>query len=165
MDNKIILIVGSCGTGKTWVMKQLMKELDINPIYTYSTGLYTYLKKDGIVLVGKYEGTIFDGSDRLSMSIMKDNAKIAPIFNQSVAVVLEGDRFTNSTFIETFNPLIVKILGDGQEGREKRGSTQTERHIKSISTRVNNINADLEFENSQECFNYIINRIKNAKKT
>lgn len=157
--NKIILIVGTCGTGKTWVMKKLIEYFNISNVYNYKTGLYNYLKKDDVIIVGKYEGNVFDGSDRLSMSVMKDNKLIKPVFEQAKYVFLEGDRFTNSTFIEEFKPFIIKIEGDGYEGRVKRGSTQTERHIKSITTRVNNIKYDKAVNSSEECFNYIINEI------
>lgn len=150
----MLLIIGTCGTGKTWVMKQLMKHLGISSIYSYKTGLYTYLKKGGVMLLGKYDGSTFEGSDRLSMSIMTDNPKMKAEFEDHI-VIGEGDRFTNSTFINTFKPTILKINGDGVEGRLKRGSSQTERHLKSIATRVNNIEADHEFENSQECLDYI----------
>lgn len=163
--NNIILIIGTCGTGKTWVMKQLIDYFDISHVYHYKTGLYTYLKKGGIIIVGKYENTIFDGSDRLSMSIMKDNNLVKSIFENSSFVFLEGDRFTNSTFIEQFKPFIIKIEGDGKEGRALRGSNQTERHIKSITTRVNNITPHISVNSSKECFEYLINKINAETKS
>lgn len=155
------LIIGNCGVGKTHVMKSLMSFFNITPVYSYGTGLYRYLKKDGIVLLGKYDGSTFEGSDKLSMSIMADNAKIQPIFKEAKVVVGEGDRFTNSTFISTFKPTIVLIEGDGEEGRKKRGSQQTERHLKSIATRVSNIKPDLTFPNSIECFEFLAKKIMN----
>lgn len=157
--NNIYLIIGTCGVGKTWIMTQLMNALDISRLYTYATGQYTYIKKNGIILLGRYDGSVFEGSDRLSMSIMSSNDKIEPIFKQARFVIAEGDRFTNNTFIQRFKPIILKVNGDGAEGRLKRGSSQTERHLKSITTRVNNINPTLEFNNSTECFNYLINTI------
>ena len=41
------------------------------------------------------------------------------------------------------------------EGRKLRGSTQSDRQIKTISTRVGNITPDIETENSNEVFNII----------
>lgn len=163
MDTRIYLIVGCPGVGKTWLMRKLMEVLEISPIYSYKTGLYVYLKQKDVILLGKYDGTIFQGSDRLSMSIMLDNEKIKPIFKSVKFVIGEGDRFTNQTFITTFNPTILKIIGDGSEGRTKRGSSQTERQIKSITTRVSNIKADIEFTSSEECFNFLINEIQNVE--
>jgi hypothetical protein len=157
----IILITGICGTGKTWVMNQLKEALEISSVYTYGTGLYSYLKKDGVILVGKYDGSVFEGSDKLSMAVMTSNDKIKPVFAAAKTVVCEGDRFSNGTFIKEFSPFIIRILGDGSAGRIKRGSSQTERHLKSITTRVENIKPDMEVQNSKECFEYILGVIKN----
>lgn len=156
MQNKTILIIGAPGVGKTWLMNQLISHFNIDKRFCgYKTGLYQYLMKDGIIILGKYIGTIFDGSDRLSMAIMKDNDMIRPVFRNAKLIIGEGDRFTNSTFIQAFKPLVLKIKGDGAAGRLKRGSSQSERQIKSITTRVNNITPSLEFESSTECLNYI----------
>ena len=46
--------------------------------------------------------------------------------------------------------MIIKIDGDGKEGRLKRQSTQSERHLKSIATRVSNIKADIVCESSSD---------------
>lgn len=153
------LIIGNCGVGKTWIMKSLIKALGISKVYSYKTGLYQYLKQKDVIILGKYDDTVFEGSDRLSMAIMTDNAKIKPIFESVKYVIGEGDRFTNSSFITEFNPVILKVLGDGSEGRIKRGSGQSERHLKSIATRVNNIQANIEFNNSADCLAYLTNEI------
>jgi hypothetical protein len=52
---------------------------------------------------------------------------------------MEGDRFTNRRALESAEPTIIKIMGDGLTGRVKRGSNQSERQLKSITTRVGNI--------------------------
>lgn len=161
--NNIYLIIGACGVGKTWVMKQLLSAWDISSIYTYTIGTYTFVAKGNVMILGRYDGSIFEGSDRLSMSIMASNDKIEPVFKKAKFVIAEGDRFTNKTFIERFKPTILKINGDGEEGRLKRGSGQTERHLKSIATRVNNIQADVEFNDSTECLNYLLNIIDAEK--
>lgn len=152
----IYLIIGICGTGKTWIMKELAKAAKISTTYSYKTGMYVYLKKDGIILLGKFDGTMFEGSDRLSMAIMSDNDKVAKIFKEARIVIGEGDRFTNSTFLKDFQPTVLRIKGDGVEGRIKRGSSQTERHLKSITTRVQNMEAHLEFDDSTACLNYLL---------
>jgi hypothetical protein len=154
--SNIILIIGAPGSGKTWIMQQLINYYNINKdVYTYQAGQYKYVSQHGIVIVGVYDGSTFQGSDRLSMSVMQSNDKAKSVFEKAKYVFLEGDRFTNSTFINTFHPLVIKITDDGEHGRQLRGSSQTERQIKSITTRVGNIQADMEFDNSDECLNYI----------
>jgi hypothetical protein len=158
------LIIGGCGTGKTWIMKQLIKDFQINE--SRKEGLYHYSinQKYYVVVLGKYDGTMFEGSDRLAMNIMADNEKMVDVFSK-YCVIAEGDRFTNSTYIAAFKPIILRIKGDGAEGRAKRNSQQTERHTKAIATRVNNILPHFEFANSQECLNFVENELADGERT
>jgi len=147
-----ILLIGQCGVGKTWVMKQLLREDN----KTYKLGMYSFHETDKYIVVGKYDNSTFEGSDKLSMAVMRDLPRmLSYIKSRKKIAVFEGDRFTNSKFIEKAEPLIIRIKGDGQLGREKRGSNQTERHLKSITTRVNNINAHQTTANSLEAINYL----------
>lgn len=140
-------------------MQQLIKNL--TGLEKIKVGLYHFLKNDEVAIIGVYEeNEVFQGSDRLSMSVMKDNNLVMDVFSKIEFVIAEGDRFTNSTFIEKFKPIVLKIQGNGSYGRKIRCSNQTERHIKSIATRVDNIQADIEFANSGDCFRYLLNEIK-----
>jgi hypothetical protein len=144
-----VLIIGSCGVGKTWVMKQLLTKQD----KLFKLGKINF-HENKIIIVGKYVGSTFDGSDKLSMSAITDIEKVIK-YAKRKTTIWEGDRFMNKTFLQKANPTILKIKGDGKEGRAKRGSQQTERQIKSINTRVGNITPNFVFENSTECLNYI----------
>lgn len=140
---KFILIVGACGSGKTWIMKQLVKDLKLNTLG--KVGMFYFHRNEKVIVLGKYDGSTFEGSDKLSMAVMRD----LPAFQKYVkgtekerghqVVVCEGDRFTNSTFIDGVKPIIIKIMDDGKKGRKKRKSNQTERQIKSIQTRIDKI--------------------------
>jgi hypothetical protein len=50
-------------------------------------------------------------------------------------------------------------MDDGKEGREKRKSEQTDRQIRMIRTRINNIKADHEVETSLDALVLINNLI------
>lgn len=108
-----------------------------------------------MIVLGKYTGATFDGGDALSMAVMKDINIVKP-FLQGKIVFAEGDRFTNGTFIKEFNPYIIRLYGSGAEGREKRGTEQTARHIKAIASRVNNIQPDDILTDSAAALRYII---------
>jgi len=151
-----ILIVGECGVGKTWVMKQLIKDCT-----GYKLGMYRFQENEKCIIVGKYDGSTFEGSDKLSMAVMKDLDKMLLYikFKKKIAI-FEGDRFMNKNFIAKAKPHIVKILGDGEKGRKMRGSKQTERQLKTIKTRVANIKSNHNVSNSTECLQYILNEIK-----
>tara|TARA_R110000787_G_scaffold55416_1_gene127917 strand:+ start:6814 stop:8319 length:1506 start_codon:yes stop_codon:yes gene_type:complete len=148
-----ILIVGKCGVGKTWVMSQLLKGQEVQ---TQKLGKFLFHETPDYIVVGKYDGSVFQGSDRLSMSVMTDlDRMLRYVHSVDKVAVFEGDRFTNSNFIAKANPAIVKVLGDGRNGRLKRGSNQTERHLKSISTRVDNIVSHCDTKDSEHCLEYL----------
>jgi hypothetical protein len=140
-----ILLIGACGSGKTWVMKELIKLLKLDKLG--KVGMFYYHHNTKVYVLGKYDGTTFEGSDKLSMAVMRDMESFK-IFAKGKTVVAEGDRFTNKTFIEAMKPIVVKIINDGAEGRKLRKSNQTARQIQSIATRVSNVAYKYEVENS-----------------
>jgi hypothetical protein len=157
MNKQRILIVGRPGTGKTWVMKELIK--------LYQCGRRQRIKRfwwhtnDEVYVVGKYDGTTFEGSDRFSLAVMMDLDQFLE-YTENKITIFEGDRFMNGTFIGKAKPTIIKVLGDGKEGREKRGSNQTETHLKKMQTRVANIEAHYEVNDSGEALSLINELIK-----
>lgn len=154
--SKTILLIGGCGSGKTWVMKELLSNLELTKPYKFN--LIRFRADDKYCVLGKYDGTKFEGSDRLSMAVAKDFEMFKKLTDKKDwTVICEGDRFTNSKFIEVFKPYIIKIKDDGKEGRLKRKSNQSERQIRTIQTRVNNIKNDLEVKDSNEALKTILN--------
>ena len=154
--NRNILIVGICGVGKTWVMKSLIEEFGCVDMLQVKLVRYNSNKNNGVNIVGKYDGSMFEGSDKLSMSVSTSVEEYLEETKLSKFNVFEGDRFSNGKFIEKVKPLVIRIAGDGIEGRELRGSSQSDRQIKSITTRVGNISPDLEFKDSTECLSFLI---------
>jgi len=156
----IILIIVECGVGKTWTMKKLLKNTRV-----YKLGLFLFNENKKNIIVGKYDNSIFSGSDKLSMAVMKDLDKMLYYIKKSKKIaIFEGDRFMNSNFINKCQPYIIKINGDGAGGRLRRGSNQTLRQLKTIKTRVKNIKPNIEVENSNECLE-IIQEYENNKTT
>ena len=149
-----ILIIGECGVGKTWLMKQVLADHKLRP---GKIGKIKFHYNDDIILIGVYDGSTFEGSDRLSMSLNTDLDNFL-LWARSKIVICEGDRFTNSTFITKAEPVIFKIQGNGEAGRLLRGSKQTERHLKSIATRVSNIEAHVTADDSNEAY-WLLNRL------
>lgn len=154
-----ILIIGDCGSGKTWVMKQVIKKVSAKERCKFN--LIRFLKKDKLCLLGKYVGETFDGSDKLSMAVSRDFEKFNFFLKKNNYYCLcEGDRFTNKKFLLLFNPIVIRIKDNGENGRKTRGSKQSEQHLKRINTRVNNIKADIEVMNSTEALKKINEIIK-----
>lgn len=153
---KVILLVGACGSGKTWVMSKLIKTLKLDQLG--AIGMFCYHRNDQVAVLGKYDGSTFQGSDRLSMAVMRDLPKFKKECKMAY-VICEGDRFTNSTFIDGLKPYIIRIVDDGKKGRAKRKSKQTERQIKSINTRVSKITPNTEVLNSEVAYKIIMQKI------
>jgi hypothetical protein len=154
----IILLIGMCGTGKTWVMEQLIQYYVLS--HRKKLGKIYYHTDNRIIVLGKYDGSMYQGTDKLSMSVMTDVDAFIQHTKDKI-IIAEGDRFTNGKFIDKTDPLIIKITDDGVVGRLKRNSTQSDRHLKSIKTRVNNIEAKHEVINSIEALQLIKNLIDN----
>ena len=155
----IILLIGMCGSGKTWVMQELIQHYILS--YRKKIGKIYYHTDNNIIVLGKYDGSIYQGSDKLSMSVMTDVDAFIQHTKDNI-IIAEGDRFTNSKFIAKAKPFIIKITDDGVVGRLRRNSTQSERHLKSIQTRVSNIISDHNVVNSIEALE-LIKKIINDK--
>lgn len=144
---RVILLIGVQGSGKTWVFKQLIEKYQCTQ--KKKIGKIRYHTNGELVIVGKYDNSMFEGSDKLSMSIMSDYQLFMEI-NRNCLILLEGDRFTNSTVIshDDFVPYIVKITDDGTKGRALRGSNQSPEVIKRMQTRINNISSNVDVMDS-----------------
>ena len=151
---KTILITGNCGSGKTWVVKEIIKEFNITTKAKYEK--IRFVVKENIAILGVYDGDTFEGSDKLSMAVAQDIEGLRKIQEKhNFIIICEGDRFSNYKFIKIFNPTIIRITNNGTEGRMKRGSKQTEQHLKRIQTRVENINCHYKEETSEQCLELI----------
>jgi hypothetical protein len=144
---KVFLVIGACGSGKTWIMEQIVKHYKLD--MPGKVGMFYYHRNYKLMCLGKYDGSTFQGSDKLSMAIMRDVPEFKKyIAKNNMVVVCEGDRFMNDTFIKAMRPNIniIAILDDGAKGRKKRKSTQTERQIKSIQTRVSKLVGSAKYQ-------------------
>ena len=150
-----ILIVGMCGSGKTWVMKRLIERFNL--CILGRVGLIYFHRNEKVLVTGVYNGSTFEGSDRLSMAVMASVPKLKAYLEEHPRVVVsEGDRFMNATYMAAMLPYVVRITDTGEEGRKKRGSNQSDRQIKSIATRVAKVRADIEVVDSNEALKVIV---------
>lgn len=153
------LLVGACGSGKTWVMRQIIMKKSLNVLGKVGTILFH--RNDKLIVLGKYDGTIFEGSDKLSMAVMLNAPALKEYANMTGRIIIaEGDRFTNQNYIKLMKPYIIKIKDDGTNGRLKRGSSQTDRQIQSIATRVGNIKANIEVSNSDDALKLLLKELR-----
>ncbi len=63
-----ILIIGNCGVGKTYTIKRIISRLKL--IKEERVGLINSIENENYCVAGRYDGSTFEGSDKLSMSMM-----------------------------------------------------------------------------------------------
>jgi adenylate kinase family enzyme len=146
--NKVILICGEPGTGKTTLMRRYITQyndwVDMEPMKTLSC---MYSKSINTYILGKYpEGEVFAGTDRLSMSVQPVATEF--VANTEADFLIEGDRLFNRKFIDAvlkmknkkLSILALNVDRDTLKERyELRGSNQNEEFLRSRATKVSNI--------------------------
>ena len=101
---KVIAIMGEPGSGKTTLMREVMKELNINKDINTSFKLVPYHQEGNIYLLGKYEdGNIYGGTDTLSMACQPEAIKFLATLPSDSIVLFEGDRLCTASFLEHCN--------------------------------------------------------------
>jgi len=153
---KVILIGGYPGSGKSFVVKKLIKLLrekikgdDFQLLQKYSMDYMLKRAKDrDIIVMGLYdERQKFPGTDRFGMNVQ-------PLFEQFVreqkddntVIVLEGDRLFNGKTISflwsagiPYNIVIVQADKNLVHERRQKRSYQSETWRKGRETKVDNI--------------------------
>lgn len=155
MAKRIIAIGGVPATGKTTLMRKVIKTLLPLKTFKYGLlrGLYNIDKK--VYIMGIYDKSLFSGTDKLSMAVQPDFVKFAKKFSQ-YSIIFEGDRLFNQSLFDKLNCeiIVIKAKPETIEHRHKlRNDTQTEKFKKAKQTKINNIienNSVIEFENNNE---------------
>ena len=151
---KIIGICGEPSTGKTSLMREIMNALSVEWIHERFKTL-DYLHDERHVVLGKYSGEYFDGTDSLSMAVVVDaEAFIQGMVLKAIGdvVLFEGDRLFCQRFLQaclraTKMCRFVQLSYSSdtflarRAERVKNGIVQAETFIKSRRTKYNNLRA------------------------
>jgi hypothetical protein len=93
---KILGICGEPSTGKTSLMRKLIAELSVEWVHERFKTL-DYLSSGQIVVLGKYAGEYFDGTDSLSMAVVVDAEQF--LLQPRDIILFEGDRLFCQRFL------------------------------------------------------------------
>lgn len=140
----LTLIGGLPATGKTTLMRQIRTKLGN---YTKKEhGLLRYEDYPNHVVLGIYDDSTFDGTDKLSMAVMKDTTSF--LLTNAKKVLVEGDRLFNKKFIDAATALgydvniqicSVTDFNELLKRYQKRGQMQSQIFIKGRHTKLMNI--------------------------
>lgn len=165
MLENVIAIGGEPGTGKTKLVKDIMNDFTLTPFsYGYVKGLYDEYKK--VYFIGVFDGSIFDGTDRLSRKAITDFTKFLDYADG--IVVFEGDTLFNNKLLLMNYPFIKLVLTASNEVRgirlQLKGNNQPQGYINKKITKLNNIikgHPDIVILNNDGDNTENINKIKN----
>lgn len=147
---KVIAIGGEPGSGKTTLMKEIIKHYGVEPKYD-ACKLVPYLQNDNVYVLGKYEeGEVFSGTDRMSMAVQPEAIKFLDTLPSNSVVLFEGDRLFTASFLEhcldKFDLSIVYLSTTKQireERYKERGSNQNETWLQGRETKISNIMSNM----------------------
>jgi len=177
---KTIAILAYPGAGKTWTVEKFYEYLvpkiaasvgqpveiaEQALIITSKVGLVEYHDFLEIAIVGRYDGSTFQGTDRLSMAVAPD---FGPFFEQMKAegkklVVAEGDRINCMPFFKAALAAgqLERIKLDTPPGilkerRNKRGTNQPQKFLNAVASKVDKHSFDLVFRDNEELLKHLI---------
>lgn len=141
MAKRIIAIGGEPASGKSTLMKYILKQY--KPLKTFKYGLVRglYNKENNLYFLGIYDNSIFCGTDKLSMAVQPHFLNLVEKLPKAT-FVFEGDRlFNQSLFDKKDCEIIVLNVTEetNKERHKKRNDKQTEQFKKSKKTKIKNI--------------------------
>lgn len=172
MAQRIIAIGGQPASGKSTLMKRIIKE--ILPLQTFSYGLVKglYSKVLETYIIGVYDNSVFCGTDKLSMAVQPDFVKLLNI-KKNATFVFEGDRLFNQSLFDkkSCEIYILEVSDDTLRIRhEKRQDNQSHKFKKAKRTKIENIKSKnkhtiLRNDTEQETIRnleYLLNKIQHG---
>ncbi|MGB2010563.1 MAG: hypothetical protein ACPIG6_06300 [Akkermansiaceae bacterium] len=141
MAQKILAIGGEPATGKSTMVKRLIKQL--LPLRTFSYGLIKglYCPDRELYIPGIYDNSIFCGTDKLSMAAQPDFIKLTNKIKGG-NFLFEGDRLFNQSLFDAIK-CDIYVLTATQETLQKRHKTrkdaQSAKFLKAKKTKIKNI--------------------------
>jgi len=166
---EIIAIGGVPASGKSTLMKKVIKEY--KPLKTFKYGLIRglYDKEKNLYFIGIYDDSVFCGTDKLSMAVQPHFFKLIDKLPEA-RFVFEGDRLFNQSLFDKYDCEIVVLNANEEtidQRHKQRSDNQTDRFKKAKQTKINNIlnkNEVTVLDNNTEqdaenLFNHIIKLI------
>ena len=137
----VIALGGEPASGKTTLLKRIRKNFP--KLVEFKSGLVRgeYCPTSFVYFVGVFDDTMFEGTDKLSLSVQP--AFIEFVRNTPNAkIVFEGDRLFNASVFEQLKSVIFILDIDKDvhaQRHAQRGHEQNETFLKGRKTKIENI--------------------------
>ena len=149
---KIIAIMGEPATGKTTLTLELMNLLGEGVAQSWKAVKYVTCPSARCIVLGVFDGSTFQGTDRLSMSVQPGALAFVQRLHSSdkfdgYTVIFEGDRLSNQKFFDAVGesgiPLNLFLLTastvEKERRHKKRGDTQEASWLAGRGTKYANL--------------------------
>tara|TARA_R100001460_G_scaffold29165_1_gene58102 strand:- start:351 stop:866 length:516 start_codon:yes stop_codon:yes gene_type:complete len=141
MAERIIAIGGVPASGKTTLMRQIIKRYMPLTTFKYKLVQGLYNKKHNLYIIGIYNNELFSGTDRLSMAVQPCFIELTKKIKKGI-IIFEGDRLFNQSLFDKVR--CEKIVLQTQQNIIKqrhidRQDTQTQKFKKAKQTKIKNI--------------------------
>lgn len=137
----VIALGGEPATGKTTLLKRIRKNFP--PLVDFKEGLVRggYCPINKVYFVGVFDDTMFEGTDKLSLSVQPSFIEFVKNTNNA-KIVFEGDRLFNASVFEQLKSVIFILDIDKDihaQRHAQRGHEQNETFLKGRKTKIENI--------------------------
>lgn len=166
MNNlKTIYLAGVPASGKSTIFRNIRKILFKNPSLV-SDGLYRGISEGPFEMCGVFDGSEFEGTDRLAMNCIDDAIAHAKKLDSSGCrrvMFVEGDRLLARRFLQETGASLYLVrcsqstLSERRSTRSRNGFGQSERFLKSRNSKINNILSEFgcTFVNNEKPYDVI----------
>lgn len=169
MVKRIIAIGGEPASGKTSLMRGVLKNFDDLKKFKYKLVRGYYSAKQNIYIIGIYNNELFSGTDKLSMAVQPNFIEFLPK-TKDATILFEGDRLFNQSLFEKVDCQIFILETDDNIKHQRhidRNDSQDQKFLKAKKTKIANIKNKNNFEllinnspsdlqkNTQKIFNYL----------
>lgn len=138
---RIVALGGEPAVGKTTIFK-LLRERFTRPLMPFQYGLVRGLSDRDmkVLFIGVYDGSTWEGCDRLSMAVQPDFEKMLTVLkDKRCTIYVEGDRLFNPSLFSRWNIeglIIVASESVVSKRHEKREDSQSKTFIKAKRTKL-----------------------------
>ena len=148
MAKRIIAIGGEPATGKTSLMRGVLKNFTDLKKFKYKLVRGYYSPEQNVYIIGIYNKELFSGTDKLSMAVQPSFIEFISK-TKNASIIFEGDRLFNQSLFEKVQCDIHILEADEQIKHQRhidRQDSQDQKFLKAKKTKIKNIKNQNNFE-------------------